>query len=87
VSTKRFLFIFILTGILFHLLFLSESQSTELTPKEILDKIDKMWTGKSSIGTYTMKIKTTHWERTLRIKSWTRGFDYTLIRIEFPKKE
>jgi outer membrane lipoprotein-sorting protein len=66
---------------------LSESLSEELSPKEILDKIDKLYRGKSSIGTFSMKIKTAHWERSLRIKSWTKGLDYTLIRIEYPKKE
>jgi len=65
----------------------SESLSENVTSQQILDKIDKMYRGKSSIGTYLMKIKTTHWERNLRIKSWTRDLDYTLIRIEYPKKE
>ena len=65
----------------------SESLSEELTSQQILDKVDKMWRGESSVGTYLMKIKTTHWERNLRIKSWTRDLDYTLIRIEYPKKE
>ena len=77
-ATLYFLLLFIL---------LSESLSEELSSKEILDRIDKMWRGKSSVGTYLMKIKTTHWERNLRIKSWTKGLDYTLIRIEYPKKE
>jgi outer membrane lipoprotein-sorting protein len=61
--------------------------SEELTSQQILDKVDKMWRGESSVGTYLMKIKTTHWGRNLRIKSWTKGLDYTLIRIEYPKKE
>lgn len=65
----------------------SESLSENVTSQQILDKIDKMYRGKSSIGTYLMKIKTTHWERKLRIKSWTKDLDYTLIRIEYPKKE
>ena len=65
----------------------TESLSENVTSQQILDKIDKMYRGKSSIGTYLMKIKTTHWERNLRIKSWTRDLDYTLIRIEYPKKE
>jgi len=65
----------------------SESLSENVTSQQILDKLDKMYRGESSIGTYLMKIKTTHWERNLRIKSWTRNLDYTLIRIEYPKKE
>ena len=71
------------------LLFVSggDSFSAENTSQEILDKIDTMWRGESSTGTYQMKIKTSNWERTLRIKSWTRGLDHTLIKIEYPKKE
>ena len=76
----------ILSLLLLSVLF-SESLSEELSSKGILDKIDKMWRGESSIGTFSMKIKTAHWERSLRIKSWTKGLDYTLIRIEYPKKE
>jgi len=87
VKTKSAFLILILTGTLFLFVLVSESRSSELSSKEILDKIDKMWRGKSSIGTYIMKIKTVHWKRSLRIKSWTRGLDYTLIRIEYPKKE
>ncbi|MDX1778745.1 MAG: outer membrane lipoprotein-sorting protein, partial [Thermodesulfobacteriota bacterium] len=71
------------------LLFLLGGKSfpEENTSQEILDKIDKMWRGESSVGTYQMKIKTSNWERNLRIKSWTKGLDYTLITIEYPKKE
>jgi hypothetical protein len=71
------------------LLFLLGGKSfpIEKTSQEILDKIDKMWRGESSVGTYQMKIKTSNWERKLQIKSWTKGLDYTLITIEYPKKE
>lgn len=77
----------VLMGLLFLFPHFSESQAADLSSKEILDKIDKMWRGESSIGTYDMKIKTVHWQRSLRIKSWTKGLDYTLMRIEYPKKE
>ncbi len=83
---KAALLIFALTGILLSPC-VSPSYSTEPSAKEILDKIDKLWRGESSIGTYAMKIKTAHWERKLQIKNWTKGLDYTLIRIEYPKKE
>ena len=80
------------TGLFTTVLFLvfalgGESFPSENTSQEILDKIDKMWRGESSTGTYQMKIKTSNWERTLRIKSWTKGLDHTLIKIEYPKKE
>ena len=79
--------ILLITPLLLILYLLPELFSSELTSQEILDKIDRMWRGESSIGTYQMKIKTSHWERNLRIKSWTKGLDYTLMRIEYPKKE
>ena len=85
--TKGAFSVLILTGLVFFFSPLSGTQSAERSAKEILDKIDKMWRGSSSIGTYVMKIKTAHWERSLRIKSWTKGLDYTMIRIEYPKKE
>ena len=79
------------TGLFTTVLFLvfalgGESFPSENTSQEILDKIDKMWRGESSTGTYQMKIKTSNWERTLRIKSWTKGLDHTLIKIEYHKK-
>jgi outer membrane lipoprotein-sorting protein len=77
-STLLLLLLFLLGGKCF---------SEEKTSQEILDKMDKMWRGESSVGTYQMKIKTSNWERNLRIKSWTKGLDYTLITIEYPKKE
>jgi hypothetical protein len=79
--------ILLITPLLLIFYLLPELFSSELTSQEILDKIDRMWRCESSIGTYQMKIKTSHWERNLRIKSWTKGLDYTLIRIEYPKKE
>jgi hypothetical protein len=63
----------------------SETQPT--TSKEILKRIDEMWRGGSSVGTVSMRIKTIHWERRLRMKIWAKGFDYTLIKIDYPKKE
>ncbi len=59
----------------------------EMTPREILDRVDKMWRGQSSYGTYVMNITTANWKRKLQIVSWTKGLDYTLMRIEYPKKE
>jgi outer membrane lipoprotein-sorting protein len=79
--------VLLITPLLMIFFLLAELFSEELTSQEILNRIDKMWRGESSIGAYQMKIKTSHWERKLRIKSWTKGLDYTLIRIEYPKKE
>ena len=54
---------------------------------EILREIDDMWRGKSSHGTITMKIKTAHYTRTLRMEAWSKGKEKTLVRITYPLKE
>ena len=59
----------------------------QLTPKEILDKVDDLFRGKSSEGRMTMTIATAHWTRTLTLEFWSEGKDKSLIRILAPKKE
>lgn len=53
----------------------------------VMDQIDDMHRGASSHGVLTMKVKTEHWTRELTMESWSRGEDYSLIRILAPKKE
>jgi hypothetical protein len=53
----------------------------------VMDQIDDMHRGDSSHGVLTMTVKTEHWTRTLTMESWSRGEDYSLIRILAPKKE
>ncbi len=59
----------------------------QLSPKEILDKMDDLFRGKSSEGRMTMTIATAHWTRTLTLEFWSEGKDKSLIRILAPKKE
>jgi len=56
-------------------------------PKYVMDTIDDMHRGASSHGIIEMKVKTEHWSRTMEMESWSRGEDYSLIRILAPKKE
>jgi outer membrane lipoprotein-sorting protein len=55
--------------------------------REILDRIDDLFRGKSSRGRMTMDIKTAHWSRELSMEFWNKGKDKSLIRILSPKKE
>lgn len=59
----------------------------QLTPKQILDKVDDLFRGKSSQGRMTMTIVTAHWSRTLTLDFWSEGKEKSLIRILEPKKE
>ncbi len=55
--------------------------------REILRRVDDMWRGQSSAGLMTMNIKTAHWERTLKMKGYSKGKDLSLMRIVYPKSE
>ncbi|MGQ7870717.1 outer membrane lipoprotein-sorting protein [Sunxiuqinia sp. sy24] len=55
--------------------------------KEIVRQADEKLRGNSSIGEFTMTIQRPSWERTLSMKNWTLGTDYSLILITAPAKE
>lgn len=59
----------------------------KLDAQEIVKKIDELYRSKSSYAEVKMNITTPHWERTLRMKVWTKGMDKTFIRIMEPAKE
>jgi outer membrane lipoprotein-sorting protein len=56
-------------------------------PRDIVDRVDRMLRGNSSVGTVTMEIQSTHWKRTLEMKIWSKGTDRALIVIRKPDKE
>lgn len=53
----------------------------------VMDQIDDMHRGASSHAVLTMTVQTEHWTRTLSMEAWSRGEDYSLVRILEPKKE
>ncbi len=59
----------------------------DLTPRQILDKVDDLFRGTSSHGRMTMTIVTAHWSRTLSLDFWSEGKEKSLMRILAPKKE
>ncbi len=66
---------------------LETTAQEKITPKEILDKVDDLFRGRSSHGEMTMSIRTVHWSRALTLEFWSKGKDRSLIRIRAPKKE
>ena len=58
-----------------------------LSSQDILDHVDDLFRGSSSFGTFTMKVKTAHYTREMRMEGWSRGKDHSLIRILSPSKE
>jgi len=47
----------------------------------LVKRTDKLLSGRSSVGTMTMAIKTPSWSRSLKMKVWSQGKDFALIRI------
>jgi len=56
-------------------------------PRYLLDQVDDQFRGSSSHSIMRMQVKSTHWERSMRLEGWTLNKDYSLIRILEPKKE
>ncbi|MBI3303291.1 MAG: outer membrane lipoprotein-sorting protein [Deltaproteobacteria bacterium] len=55
--------------------------------REIVDQVDRLLRGTSSIGTVTMQISTANWQRTLAMQIWSLGTENALIRVTKPEKE
>jgi hypothetical protein len=64
-----------------------QNYSQELTAKEIVKKADDKGRGVTSQGTLTLTIIRPDWTRSLSLKSWSKGTEYSLIYITAPAKE
>lgn len=64
-----------------------EGDPQDLTPAQILERIDNLYRGESSQGKMTMKIVRENWARELKLEFWTQGTENTLVRILDPAKE
>jgi hypothetical protein len=56
-------------------------------PRWVMEYQDDLYRGDQSHGLMEMKVKTAHWTRALAMEMWSKGKDYSLIRILAPKKE
>ena len=63
------------------------SISHATTAKEILEKVDDLWRGKSSFAEMTMDVVTEHYERTMKLKAWSLGKEDSLFIITYPPKD
>ncbi len=62
-------------------------KSQELTAKEIVTIADEKNRGETMQGEMTMTIVRPKWERTVSMKSWSKGDKYFMIYITAPAKE
>ena len=58
-----------------------------LTANEIIRKADEKNRGLTSQGTMTMTVVRPDWSRTISMKSWSKGRDYSLVLITAPARD
>jgi len=66
---------------------LSQKDAEENEAEKIVKKIDGLYRASTSEALVEMEIITPHWQRTLKMKTWSMGMNKTFIRILEPKKE
>ncbi len=69
------------------LAFVPATVAAQDSPRDIVDRVDRLLRGRSSTGNVVMEIVTTHWSRTLEMRIWSLGTDYAMIRIAAPPKD
>ncbi len=78
---------FILTIFFFAILNHTTMQAQELTAVEIIKKADEKVRGKTNHSVMEMQIIRPTWSRTISMKSWSNGLDYTMTYITSPAKD
>ncbi len=61
--------------------------SQELTGKQVIEKADELQRGETNEGTMSMTIIRPKWERTITMKSWSKGTEYSMTYITSPVKD
>ncbi len=63
------------------------AHAQDIDVKNIVKQADEKFRGQSSQGTMSMTIQRSGWSRTIRMKNWTLGTEYSMIYITDPAKE
>jgi outer membrane lipoprotein-sorting protein len=54
---------------------------------DLLNQVDDLYRGAQSHSVLEMEVKTKNYERSMSLESWSKGKDYSLVRILSPKKD
>ena len=76
-----------LNYILLACLFLPLSASATPDPRDLIQQAMNHWRGVSSYSEMTMTIHRPNWERSMSMRSWTKGEKTSLVRVTKPKKD
>ena len=63
------------------------SPRSEIDVRKIIDRIDRIFRGNSSIGTMEMSVVTSRWRRDMTLAVWSEGTEKVLVKVLAPKKE
>jgi hypothetical protein len=66
---------------------LPAEDAQEARATELLRKVDDLWRGDASHTIMSMRVKTAHYQRTLKLEGWSKGTEKTFVRILEPLKE
>ena len=66
---------------------LAVSQAFAQDAKEIVQKADQKVRGESSEASMTMKIERPTWSRTVDMKAWSKGTEYSMILVTDPPRD
>lgn len=67
--------------------FATQTNAQDFSARDIVEKSNNLFLGKSSISTMTMSIKRPEWTRTYTMQSWSLGNDYYIIYITAPARD
>jgi outer membrane lipoprotein-sorting protein len=59
----------------------------EQRAREIVDRVARLFSSKSSIATVEMQITTENWQRTISVQIWSLGEDKIRVRINSPRED
>ncbi len=84
---RQFLLFYILSILLVFVPTTIYAQPNFNDATSLMRHIDRMWRGDSSHLLMSMKVKTNRYERTMKLESWSKGKEKSLIIIRSPKKD
>jgi outer membrane lipoprotein-sorting protein len=82
---KRYNIILIIASVLIAGLFIQ--QKADMTATEIIVKANDLRYGETSEGSMDMTLVRPTWTRSISMKMWTKGTDYSMVLITAPAKE
>ena len=76
-----------LITIMLILLFAPSAAADEMTAQDLVRKAMNHWRGLTSYSEMSMTIPRPAWERSMKIRSWSKGEKQTLVRVVEPRKD